>query len=189
MWSPPFSRELLNLPGEPIETARLLLRPFGPGDGEAFFDIDSDPLVAEAVPIPVAVDSPGYLAKFAADMAAGDRYKFFLALALKSESAKTIGWLLFRPTEDGEDIEIGYRLAYEYWGQGIVPEACRAMLALGFEELRLERIVGYTALTNRNSQRVFEKLRFHQDGSKVIQGIDCLVFSLDQQVWRGSEAR
>ena len=71
MWSPPFSRELLNLPGEPIETARLVLRPPASEDGKAFFDMDSAPQVAESVPIPVAVDSPSYLAKFAADMAAG----------------------------------------------------------------------------------------------------------------------
>ena len=181
-------RELLNLPGEPIETARLVLRPLASEDGKAFFDMDSDPQVAESVPIPVAVDSPSYLAKFAADMAAGDRYKFFLALALKSESAKTIGWLLFRPTEDGKNIELGYRLRHKYWGRGLVPEACRAMLVLGFDTLRLERVVGYTLPENNNSQRVFKKLGFHQDGNVCLHGHDCLVFALDKSTWHLSRS-
>ena len=186
MWTPPFSRDLLNLPNEPLETERLVLRQLGSGDGAAFFDMDSDPRVAEAIPLPVAVDRPSSLAKFAADLAAGDRYKFFRTLALKSEPPNTIGWLLFRPTENGENIELGYRLAYEFWGRGIVPEACRAMLALGFEELRLERIVGYTVPTNRNSQRVFEKLGFHQEGTEILDGYDCLAFALDKRDWRVS---
>ena len=187
MWRPPFSRDLLNLPVESLETERLVLRRLGLGDGEAFFAMDSDPRVAEAVPIPAAVDRDRYLAKFAADMAAGNRYRFFRALAAKSDPARAIGWLLFRPTDDGENIELGYRLTHEHWGRGLVPEACRAMLAVGFEGLMLERIVGYTLPANRNSQRIFEKLGFHQEGTEILDGYNCLAFALDKRDWRVSK--
>ena len=189
MWSLPFSRDQLSLPEAPLETGRLVLRRFGSGDGEAYFDMDSDRRVADVIPIALAVDRSAYLANFETDMAAGDRYKFFRALVLKSAPARAIGWLLFRPTEDGENIELGYRLAHEYWGRGLVPEACRAMLALGFGALTLERIVGYAMPTNHNSQRVFEKLGFRQEGTEILEGYDCLAFVLDKQDWRRSEAR
>jgi RimJ/RimL family protein N-acetyltransferase len=187
MWTPPFSRSRLNLPDQPIESERLVLRQLGPLDGEAFFDMDSDPRVAQAIPIPVAVDRPGYLAKFAVDLAAGARFRFFRALACKSDPARTIGWLFLRPTEDGANIELGYRLAHEHWGRGLMPEACCAMLNMGFDGLMLDRIVGYTLPVNRNSQRVFEKLGFDQEGTETLDGYECLAFVLNKRDWRLSK--
>jgi RimJ/RimL family protein N-acetyltransferase len=55
-------------------------------------------------------------------------------------------------------IEIGWRLAYEYWGQGYATEAARAALAFGFNEQRLEEIVSFTAPINKRSQRVMQRL-------------------------------
>ncbi len=184
MWAPPFSRDRLSLPIEPLHTGRLVLRPFHRRDGEAFYAMDSDREVAEAVPITRAGDRALYLAEFQKDMAAGARYKFFRALALKPDPEEAIGWLLFRPTEDGKNIELGYRLRSEFWGRGLVPEACRAVLELGFRTLMLERIVGYTLPVNLNSQRVFEKLGFVPAGRQLLQGFDCLVFKLEKRAWR-----
>ncbi len=184
MWAPPFSRDRLSLPIELLKSGRLVLRSFKGEDGEAFYAMDSDREVAEAVPIARASDRTLYLAEFQKDMATGARYKFFRALALKPNPEEAIGWLLFRPTEDGENIELGYRLRSEFWGRGLVPEACRAMLGLGFRKLMLERIVGYTLPVNLNSQRVFEKLGFKQEGRQLLQGFDCLVFKLEKRAWR-----
>ena len=36
-------------------------------------------------------------------------------------------------------VEIGWRLAHEFWGQGLAPEGARAALASGFGELPLKR--------------------------------------------------
>lgn len=179
MWKPPFSRDSLNLPQNAMETERLLLRPFAPTDGEAFFAMDSDPRVADAIPIPVARDRKKYLAEFVTDLAGAERYKFFRAIALATEPETAIGWVYIRPTEDGEDVELGYRLIYSHWGKGIVPEACRTILALGFDQFKLDRVIGFTVPQNRNSKRVFEKLSFSQRGSKFIYNEDCLLFALE----------
>jgi RimJ/RimL family protein N-acetyltransferase len=55
-------------------------------------------------------------------------------------------------------VEIGWRLAAEYWGQGLATEGARAALRYGFETLGLEQIVSFTVPRNTRSRRVMEKL-------------------------------
>jgi RimJ/RimL family protein N-acetyltransferase len=35
---------------------------------------------------------------------------------------------------------MGYVLSRQYWGQGLMPEAVRAMIAFGFEKMGLNRL-------------------------------------------------
>lgn len=51
-------------------------------------------------------------------------------------------------------VELGWRLARRYWGQGYASEAAREVLAAGFGRLGLDEIVSFTALKNRPSRAV-----------------------------------
>jgi RimJ/RimL family protein N-acetyltransferase len=55
-------------------------------------------------------------------------------------------------------VEIGWRLAAEYWGHGFATEGARAALAFGFAALRLDEIVSFTVPGNLRSRSVMEKL-------------------------------
>jgi RimJ/RimL family protein N-acetyltransferase len=55
-------------------------------------------------------------------------------------------------------VEIGWRLARPWWGQGFATEGARAALAYGFERLGLPEIVSFTVPGNVRSRRVMEKL-------------------------------
>ena len=55
-------------------------------------------------------------------------------------------------------VEIGWRLAAEYWGRGYATEGARAALAFGFGPLGLAEIVSYTVPANLRSRRVMEKI-------------------------------
>ncbi len=55
-------------------------------------------------------------------------------------------------------VEIGWRLAAEYWGLGYATEGARAVLALGFETLGIDEVVSFTAPGNLRSRRVMEKI-------------------------------
>jgi len=70
-----------------------------------------------------------------------------------------VGWFHFRPTRDApHDIELGYRLRRDAWGQGYATEGSRALLHKGFAELDLPRVVARTMLANVASQNVMRKL-------------------------------
>lgn len=60
--------------------------------------------------------------------------------------------------------EIGYDLLRQYWGQGIMAEALRAILRFGFEEMELHATEAQIDPENLRSQKVLERLGFRQDG-------------------------
>jgi RimJ/RimL family protein N-acetyltransferase len=60
-------------------------------------------------------------------------------------------------------VEIGWRLARRYWGQGYATEGARLALAFGFSALGLAEIVSFTAVANQRSRRVMEKLGMTRD--------------------------
>lgn len=64
--------------------------------------------------------------------------------------------LLKRPNL--EDVDLGFALLPEYWGQGYAFEAASAALAHGKTAFDLERIVAITAPDNEASIRLLEKL-------------------------------
>jgi RimJ/RimL family protein N-acetyltransferase len=55
-------------------------------------------------------------------------------------------------------VEIGWRLAKEYWGNGYASEAAAACLRFGFENLKLKQIVAFTAAANKRSMAVMERI-------------------------------
>jgi ribosomal-protein-alanine N-acetyltransferase len=60
-------------------------------------------------------------------------------------------------------VEIGWRLAPPYWGQGYASEAARLALYHGFATLALREIVSFTSETNRRSRAVMERIGMARD--------------------------
>ena len=60
-------------------------------------------------------------------------------------------------------VEVGWRLAYEWWGRGLATEAAAAAIAYGFEELGLTELLAYTARRNERSRRVMARLGMRHD--------------------------
>lgn len=59
-------------------------------------------------------------------------------------------------------VEVGWRLARQYWGVGYATEAAGAAVTYGFEVMGLQEIVSFTSTGNRRSRRVMEKLGMHR---------------------------
>jgi len=60
-------------------------------------------------------------------------------------------------------VEVGWRLAAAHWGQGYATEAARLALAYGFESAGLAEILSFTAVDNRRSRAVMERLGMQRD--------------------------
>ena len=56
------------------------------------------------------------------------------------------------------EVELGWRLAREAWGEGYASEGAAASLAWGRANLDVERIVAFTADTNLRSQGVMRRI-------------------------------
>ena len=55
-------------------------------------------------------------------------------------------------------VEVGYRLAREYWGKGYATEGAKAALDVAFRKLALNEVVSFTALLNLPSRAVMERI-------------------------------
>jgi [ribosomal protein S5]-alanine N-acetyltransferase len=87
--------------------------------------------------------------------------------------------------------EVGYDMWPAYWGQGLMPEALRAVVQYGFAEMELNRVQATTHTENHRSQRVLEKLGFQREG--ILREFYCrdgiyndqVQFSLLRSDWKG----
>ena len=83
-----------------------------------------------------------------------------LAIELR-ETGRVVGTIGFVWIDDEHNCaEIGYSLAQEYWGRGLMTEALRAMLEFAFVRLHLNRVEAMFDVRNRASGRVMEKCGF-----------------------------
>ena len=62
-------------------------------------------------------------------------------------------------------LQTGYWLDPEFHGNGIMPEAARAVLSFGFENLDLHKIIAHHFSENIPSKKVIEKLGFRFVGT------------------------
>lgn len=83
---------------------------------------------------------------------------------------------------------LGYWIAKEYWGQGIMPEVAKKVIQFGFEEKELDLISVNCFTYNNQSKRVIEKLGFHYEGllreaSARFDGniLDLYVYSMNRE--------
>lgn len=92
-----------------------------------------------------------------------DAYEQTRAIVVDGKAVGSIG--IFQ----GSDVyvknaEIGYWLAEEYWGKGIMPRAICQMLDHAFETMDIMRIYAQPFWENRASRRVLEKVGFTLEG-------------------------
>jgi len=79
------------------------------------------------------------------------------------------GTIKFNLKLDGErvadcDVEVGYRLLHNAWGQGFATEGATELIRYGFDDLGLNKIIGVTHPGNRASQRVLMKVGLDDAG-------------------------
>ncbi|OVZ96285.1 N-acetyltransferase [Yersinia sp. 2105 StPb PI] len=143
-----------------IDTARLCLRQWCLSDRAPFAALNADKRVMEFFPTTLTRSESDAMADRCQQLIAQRGWglwavelkatgQFVGALGLHIPTAK----LPFSPC-----VEIGWRLAYSFWGQGLATEAAFAALAVGFEQLKLAEIVSFTALINLRSQAVMKRI-------------------------------
>ena len=143
-----------------VETERLFLRQFKADDITAMMRVFSD---AEVMRYSKGTKSEqevqDWLGRCQEIYDSGDGIGPWGVVA--KASGELMGYCgLFRFADVGgqEEIEIGYRLARQYWGQGLATEAACGVRDHGFERLGLERMIAMIDPGNIASIRVAEKV-------------------------------
>jgi RimJ/RimL family protein N-acetyltransferase len=182
----------------PVETIRLTLRPFTPGDFDDLYAYQSRPDVAR------------YLRWDARDHAQV-REALFRQCDETSLSAEG-AWLTFAVVwrEAGKVVgevglklvswkdrqgEIGFVFNPDYHGLGLATEAAEAMLMPGFDTVRWHRIIGSCDARNHPSARLMERIGMRQEArfvhNQIVKGqwADGLVYATLDHEWRAGSLR
>ena len=154
---------VVDLSNTVLETERLILRPWQENDLEDFYEY-------------ACVEGAGEMAgwkhhesievskKILVSFIAG---KNVFAVVYK-ENSKVIGSVGLHYSWANEELEyqdlklkeIGYVLAKDYWGKGIIPEAVKRVIRFCFDEYGLDALTVEHFSTNNQSRRTIEKCGF-----------------------------
>lgn len=148
-----------------LQTERLHLRPLVPGDAPALFRMQSDPEVMRYWSSPPWTEMAQADALIAGDLETlrtGQHLR--LALIRKESGAFTGTCSLFSFHEPSRRAEIGYALARNAWGQGLMGEALMALGAFAFEALQLHRLEADIDPRNTASAKSLARLGFVKEG-------------------------
>ncbi len=151
---------------QPIETRRLLLRPFQITDAEDMFsNWASDTEVTRFLTWPphAGVEvTKALLQDWTMRYDAGNYFNW--AIEWK-ESGQVIGNIsVVRLDEIRETAEMGYCLSRRFWGREIMPEALRSVMAYLFDAVGLRRIAACHDANNPKSGRVMQKAGMRYEG-------------------------
>jgi RimJ/RimL family protein N-acetyltransferase len=154
-------------------TERLLLRQWRPSDRAPFAALNADPRVMEFFPSPLTRKQSDAVADRCESLIE-ERGWGLWAVELKSE-ARFIGLVgLNIPAAElpfSPCTELAWRLAFDHWGHGFATEAAREAVRVGFEVLDLPELIAFTAVTNRRSRAVMERLGMTESGAFEHPGV------------------
>ena len=150
------------------ETERLVIRNWQESDQSLFHHINSDERVMEFFANRRNRKQSQELLRWLADDIRKTGYGFF-ALEAKADG-QPIGFaglslVKFQPLPFGT-VEIGWRLAADFWGRGYATEAARELLRLGFEDRGLDEIISFAVPGNTRSTAVMDRLGMRPDPSR-----------------------
>jgi [ribosomal protein S5]-alanine N-acetyltransferase len=152
----------------PIETERLILRPFEPErDADQMLEVYGDPAVMRFIPEDVYCGLDAVRATLERYAREQESRGFSFWAVVERDGGDVIGDAGFGVFAQTGDIELGYTLRRDRWGRGYAPEAARACLEAGLAHLDVARIVAVVDAENLRSARVAERI-----GMAAVDSVD-----------------
>jgi RimJ/RimL family protein N-acetyltransferase len=148
-------------PAWPLETERLVLRPFRAGDLAAMHRMQSDESIVRWLYNGVRdeQETKQLLDRKIAAAALTEEGQWLSCAITLRESGEVVGDLsLHWVSAEHRCGEIGFILASAHQGRGYATEAAAALLPFAFETMGWHRLIGRTEARNIGSARVLEKL-------------------------------
>ena len=142
------------------------LRPWQPGDAEAVAAAANDPQIAanlrNVFPHPYTLaDAQWYVNDC---IAQGEARQLTRAIVIDGKAAGSIG-VFVKDDVYEKSAELGYWLARDHWGRGVMTEAVRQLGREAFRRFDVLRIYAEPFADNQGSRRVLEKAGFTCEGT------------------------
>ena len=158
-----------------METERLIIRRFTPGDWRDLYEYLSQESVVRFEPYDVFSEE----ASRQEAVRRADDYRFW-AVCLKA-GGKLIGNITMT-NQEYDAWELGYVFNADYHGMGYATEAARAMMDDTFRNKNARRIIAMCNPLNEPSWRLLERLGMRREG-RLIQNIYFKKDAAGQPIW------
>ena len=150
-----------------VESERLILRNWKDSDQPVFAQMNTDPKVMEFLPKSFwGNDGKEVIARIKNSI---ETNGYGMWAMERKDTGEFIGFTgLHSPTWEAHFtpcIEVGWRLASKYWGQGFATEGALASLDYGFNKMNLDEIVSFTVPDNTRSRKVMDRIGMTYDKS------------------------
>jgi len=180
-----------------LRTERLELRPLTLEDEDLTVALFTDPEVVKYVcDVYTPEDIKDHL-PVETERAAGGRIGIWTAtrfdtgakigtcilLPLPIDTVDTDWSLLVSYRYPDAEIEVGYMLLPDFWGQGYATEICTRLLRFAFEHTSLDEIKAVTDPSDLVSQRVLQKCGLSAEGTRRAYAENCAGCGITRQAW------
>ena len=161
-------KKLLRCPDKPftkvktIETKRLILREFLPGDEVGMFELDSNSEVHKYLgnnPITTIEQAREIIENICRQYIKNGIGRW---ATIEKTSNQFIGWSGLKFITDVENnqtnfYDVGYRFMPQYWGKGYATESAKAALEYAFNTMNMKEVIGTCHEENKASRKALEK--------------------------------
>ena len=161
-----------------LETERLVLRAFRPGDYEAHASMLADPLVTRYLGDGKPLDRHDAWRVLATIIGHWELRGYGLWALTRRGDDRMIGRVGFMNPEGWPGFEVGWTLARAAWGNGYATEAARRALEYAFDVLGEEKVISVIHPENAASIRVAEKIGERFDRTEDVRGQKRLIYSV-----------
>lgn len=161
-----------------IETARLHLRLFTPGDLEDLYPIFSEPEVVKYMKTGAPVSIEETETALMSIINHWEQHGFGRWAVVLKETGKLIGYGGLRNLYGTP--ELVYLLDKHCWNMGLATELAKACLKWGFEERHFERIIAVTRPDHMASRRVMEKIGMVYETDATYHGTHVVLYSISR---------
>ena len=148
-----------------LETKRLVLRKLEIADADDIFEYARDPEVTRFMTFETHKtidDAKGFIDFVLDRYNRNEAGEWGIELKKSVKLIGTIGIANF--DQKNSCITIGYILAKQYWGKGIVTEAVKRIIRFAFEDMKINRVEAYHFIGNDASGRVMQKAGMQYEG-------------------------
>jgi ribosomal-protein-alanine N-acetyltransferase len=164
-----------------LETERLTLREITQDDADGIFKNFSDPEVAKwffEQPLTQMEQALEFIGAFRSEFEQGEGLTW--AVVLKGDGL-FVGTCGYGSVEVGGRGDMGFDLAKEQWGKGLMTEALTAAINYGFESLGLSKTEAHTDSANARAIGLLKKVGFRLE--KVTE--EEHYFVVERESWTG----
>lgn len=148
----------------PLETKRLILRPYSSSDADEVKSLAGDPRVSDTtlnIPYPYTIDmAREWISRHKNEREEGTG---LIYAVIEKDTGQLLGTVSL--IEIGEtNAELGYWFGFHYWGNGYCSEAVKALIEYSFRGLGITTLYAEHLTSNPASGRVMIKNGMHYSG-------------------------